>query len=371
MKKVIIIVSCIFIMLFGFSCQAVNAAEPFELHLLNVGQGQAALIEADGLFMMIDGGGKDTSSYVVSYLNQQGIERLEYMVVSHYDEDHLCGLIGVLSVFPCSNLLLPTYTGSTEVFNSFSAAAISNGCTVFHTTAGNTFSLGNMTAEVIGPINVENSNENNLSLCIKLTYGDRSFLVGGDAESPEEYDLTYSGYDLHSDVYVVNHHGSDTSTSKEFYEAVDPSYALISCGKDNPYGHPGTGTLARIRESGAGLYRTDLQGEIIAYSDGSALWFNKETCDDWSSGLGKDDSQIMPFELTGDEPTENTIPERSFPMKDDVKTGNYVCNMNTRKFHFPDCSSVYQMKEENRYYTDQSRDELIAEGFEPCGNCNP
>lgn len=96
-----------------------HAAQPFELHLLDVGQGQSVLIEADGHYMLIDGGGRSSSSFVVSYLKQQGIDHLDLIAVSHYDEDHMSGLIGALSVFPDDELLLPSYEGEGSLYQSF------------------------------------------------------------------------------------------------------------------------------------------------------------------------------------------------------------------------------------------------------------
>ena len=91
-----------------------RAEQPFELHLLDVGQGQSVLIEADEQYMLIDGGGRKTSSFVVSYLKQQGIDHFDLIALSHYDEDHMSGEIGALSVFSVGTVLLPSYEGDPQ-----------------------------------------------------------------------------------------------------------------------------------------------------------------------------------------------------------------------------------------------------------------
>ena len=149
----------------------VHAAQLFEMHLLDVGQGQCVLIEADGHYMLIDGGGRSSSSFVVSYLKQQGIERFDYIALSHYDEDHMSGLVGALSVFPCEQILLPSYAGEGDLYQSFATAAVSNGAGIQHPLAGDTFFLGNAIVEVTGPVRTDYEGENDCSLVFRITYG--------------------------------------------------------------------------------------------------------------------------------------------------------------------------------------------------------
>lgn len=340
-----------------------EAAQPFELHLLDVGQGQSVLIEADDQYMLIDGGGRDKSSFVVSYLRQQGVENLEYMVLSHYDEDHMAGLIGVLSVFEVDTFLVPAYAGEGDLYRSLATAAFSNGCSIVHAKAGREFQIGNSRIEIIGPISTYSS-DNDKSISIRISYGNTGYLICGDAEQQSEIDMVNSGIDLDADVYVVNHHGSSTSTTDVFLDAVSPVYALISCGTDNAYGHPAIEPLQRLQNHGVEMYRTDKQGTVVVLSDGTNIWVNTDPCDDWTSGNGS-----IGFEVTESNPGEEIT--RQTPTEDGEKSFLYVCNTNTKKFHLPSCNSVNQMKEENRLYTDMSREDLISQGYEPCGNCKP
>ena len=365
------------ILLFMISCTMSQtltmAAEPFEMHLLDVGQGQSVLIEADGRYMLIDGGGRDSSSFVVSYLRQQGIETLDYVIVSHYDEDHMAGIIGVLSVFEVGTFLTPDYSGEGELYQSLAAAALSNGCMIMHAIAGEEFRVGNAAVIIVGPVG-DYSSDNDRSLAVKVHYGNKAFLICGDAEQPSELDMAGSGTDLRADVYVVDHHGSSTSSMDVFLDAISPSYALVSCGADNSYGHPALETMQRLQNHGITMFRTDLQGTIVAATDGTEIWFNTSPCDDWTCGngiLGLGQPVDGDGSETGsdEEGLTRQMPENGEQQADQTYT--YVCNTNSKKFHYPHCSSVEQMKEENRLYTDLSREDLIAQGYEPCGNCKP
>ena len=342
----------------------VYAAEPFELHLLDVGQGQCVLIEAEDHYMLIDGGGRSSSSLVVSYLKQQGIDHFDLVAVSHYDEDHMSGVIGALSVFSTDEILLPPYAGEGELYQSLSTAAVSNGAVILHPIAGMEFSIGGATVEVVGPVRTDYEWENDRSLAFRITYCDVSCLVCGDAEGTSEWDMVNSGRDISADIYVVNHHGSRTSSTEPFLDVVSPSYALISCGKDNSYGHPTAEVLQCLQERGMQMYRTDLQGTVILYSDGYSIWADQELCQDWTPGKYEDQTRQMPV---GDGSGESGDAAAS----DSAEEALYVCNTNTMKFHYPSCDSVKQMKESNRVNTNLSRDELIAQGYQPCGNCHP
>ena len=356
--------------------QYVFAAEPFELHLLNVGHGQSVLIEADGHYMLVDGGGRNASSFVVSYLKDQGIDSLDAVAVSHYDEDHMAGVIGVLSVFPVGQLWLPSYAGEGELYQSFAEKAISNGCAITHGKAGQSFSVGGASIEIVGPIYEGYEAENDRSLVFRVLYGEESILISGDAEKQSEQDMVQSGAALSSQIYVVGHHGSSSSSSDAFLDAVSPAYAIISCGKDNSYGHPTMEALQRLQNHGVSMFRTDQQGTVVAFSDGYSLWFNVDPSDDWTARTQNTDSGnegygITPEPIDAADAENQTSPGERSVTSEEESEFQYVCNTNTRKFHFPNCNSVLQMNEENRLYTNLSREELLAEGYEPCGNCRP
>lgn len=344
------------------------ADEGFALHLLDVGQGQSVLIEADDCHMLIDGGGRSASSFVVSYLKQYGVDSIDCLAVSHYDEDHMSGTIGALNVFRCEKILLPSYTLDGPLYESFMTAASANEGECLYPKAGDTFSLGGANVQVIGPVRNDYDVENDRSLSFRITYGNCSFLICGDAEGDSEWDMVCSALPISSDVYVVSHHGSASSSTAPFLDAVSPTYALISCGKDNAYGHPSQAALSRLQLKGCTLYRTDLQGSIIAHSNGSEIWFDFDPCNDFTPGDSAASSEAL-SNLSSLLPqgSESEAGTSGYAAPD----YRYVYNINTLRFHYPWCDSVAKMKEPNRLYTEKSRDELIKEGYQPCGECQP
>ena len=347
------------------------ASELFEVHVLDVGQGQAVLIEAANHYMLIDGGGRASSSFVVSYLKQNGIEGLDLIAVSHYDEDHMSGTVGVLSAFPCGILLLPPYAGATELYRSLAVAAVSNGCRIIHPGVGETFSLGTAGIEVIGPVRTDYANENDLSLSFYVSCGNISAIICGDAEQESEFDMARENADLQADLYVVNHHGSSTSSTDVFLSSFSPSYAIISCGKENLYGHPSMETLQRLQKHGLTIYRTDMQGTVIAFSNGEDIWFNTDPCENEVPENGTVFSLGMTANEGSNQYVTRQIPSETETPAEAGEEYLYVCNTNSKKFHYPECGSVNKMKEKNRLYTNLSREELLAEGYEPCGSCQP
>lgn len=323
----------------------------FALHMLDVGQGLSVLVESDGRYLLYDGGGAEASSFVVSYLKQQGISDLDYIVVSHYDDDHLNGIVGALHVFNCGTVLSPDYTADTDIYHSYVSAVQENGAPVLHPFPGDTCSLGSASIEILGPSSYDNASENNNCISLRIDYAGFRFLLCGDLEAEGEENLVNSNADLSCDLYVVNHHGSSSSSTFRFLNEVLPNYAFLSCGEDNPYGHPSAETIERLQSMGCELYRTDKQGTVAAYSDGSSLWFSTDPCTDFGSG-----DSLSASEHTGAGSAENIT---------------YVCNTNTYKFHYEYCSSVNQMKEKNKKVTTESRDNLTAQGYVPCKNCCP
>ena len=332
-----------------------TAGEPdeaaFSLTMLDVGQGLSVLVQADGKYLLYDGGGRGTSSYVVAYLQQHDVTKLEWLAASHYDEDHISGLVGVLHTTPVEQALMPDYTTDTQIYQSLQTVLGEKNVPVIYPAQGDTFSLGGAEIQVVGPQDYAYDSDNDKSLCLRICYGDFQCLLTGDAEQDAEQDMVASGQDLTCDLYVVGHHGSSSSTSEELLDAASPAYAFLSVGEDNPYGHPTAQTLNALQQHGITLYRTDQQGEVTVYSDGQQWWFSTEPCQDWSAG-----NQSIP-----EEPLATTVPQ----------TAQYVLNTHTKKFHFPDCPSVDQMSEKNKEFTDASRDELIARGYIASGRCNP
>ena len=345
-----------------------------KIHFLDVGQGACALIESDGHYMLIDGGGRDASSFTVSYLAQLGIEKFDYLVATHFDEDHIAGLVGVFNKFAVGTVLEPSYKADKSIYTSFKEAEKKSGAEVIIPEPGAEYTLGDAKFTVLAPKKPENSTdegtalnsseENNQSICVLLKNGDNKVLFTGDAEQEEERYLIESGRDIRADVYLVGHHGSSSSSSELLLDAVRPKYAVISCGTGNDYGHPTQEVLDRLWDKDVSVFRTDEQGNIIMTSDGKEITWSTSPSETWAPGVvpaKAPDRNTESVEKTGTDTAENNQTAESL----------YVLNNNTMKFHRPGCSSVKKISEKNYGESSLSRDELIAQGYSPCGNCDP
>lgn len=329
-------------------------ADEMKVHFLDVGQGLSILVQCDGQNMIYDGGDRSTSSYVVSYLKDQGVETIDYLISSHYDSDHMAGLIGCLNAFDVKNVIGSDYVHDSELYTSFMDAVASKGLEVQHPAVGDTFQLGNATFEVLGPVNIS-SDSNNNSVAIKLTNDDDSFLFTGDAEAAEEAEMIGTGIDLNCEVLVLGHHGSDTSSSWDFLASTAPAYAVISCGKDNQYGHPHADTLEKMQSMDIGIFRTDDQGTIVATSNGSTISFNVEPSTDYTTGDGQteaiqEETQAPQTEVTQANPGDGQLVWLS-------ATGS--------KYHSR--NNCGRMNPDKAYQVTQS--EAEAQGYGRCSKC--
>ncbi|MDO5426228.1 MAG: MBL fold metallo-hydrolase [Eubacteriales bacterium] len=317
------------------------------VHFLDVGQGLSVLLQSDGHYALYDGGDREYASRVVSYLEDAGVQSLDYVIASHYDADHLNGLVGALNAFPANAVLGPDYTRETSVYRSFLEAVDGQGLSVQHPSVGSTYELGSSTFTVLAPSSDSYEDGNNYSIVLRLAEGDDVFLLMGDAESDSEEEILASGLDVACDVLCVGHHGSASSTTWDFLEQALPESAVISCGLENDYGHPHTETMEKLESMEISLFRTDLQGDLTAYTEGSGIAWNTDPCNVYTSG-------------------SDTV--SSYSMAD---AADYILNTNTGKFHLPSCQYADKIKEENRLEYVGSREGLIEEGYEPCKRCNP
>ncbi len=343
----------------------------FWVEYIDVGQGDAALVQCDGHYMLIDGGPSGASSILYSILRNKRISTLDVVIATHPDADHIGGISGALNYATAKTCYSPVTEHDTKQFKSLTKYLRRHGVSITVPQAGQKFSLGSAEVELIGPVSVcDDSNDS--SIVARVTYGDTVFLFMGDAEDEEENAIYKAGYDLDCDVLKVAHHGSAYSTSDTFLKHADPDIAIISAGKDNTYGHPTKEVLDRLSKIKVDLYRTDLQGDITCTSDGKNITVSTEkTCTKdklWISGEHKaeDSDFIIPIVTT--DTSSGADMDRSGNPSSSV---TYVLNTNTHKFHVPTCYSVGHMAEKNRQDVNMTRDEIIAMGYSPCGNCHP
>lgn len=360
---------------------------------LDVGQGDAAVIQCGGQTMLIDGGKPEKSSYIYAWLQQHGLSYLDVIVATHVDADHIGGLSGALNYASVGTAYCPVTTGTTETFQSFVKYLAQQGKQITVPTAGETFELGGAQVQILGPLHsAEDSNDN--SIVLKVSFGATSFLFTGDAERAEEQDLLNAGVNLQSTVLKVGHHGSDTSTSYPFLRAVAPQYAVISVGAGNSYGHPTEAVLSRLRDAGVTTFRTDMQGEITAVSDGQTVNFSvaknaaAETLANAGAGQNAGQAGGAGSAAQNAEAGQNAAAAGAAggaaiasanagggnadgAAASTTTAGSYVLNTNRHKFHLPGCASVETISPKNRKDVNESREQIISEGYAPCKRCNP
>ena len=314
---------------------------PLEVHFIDVGQALSVLVECDGQFMLYDGGNVDDGSLIVSYLQSQGVEQLEYVFCSHAHEDHVGGLAAALAYFPAYHVYSPVADVSTKCFQDFVKYTQQQGLQVEVPAVGTMWPLGGATVTMLGPV-AQYSDTNDTSIVLRIDYGSTSFLLTGDMEKTAETDLVNSGANLRADVLQVGHHGSNTSTSYLFLNAVLPEMGIISCGVNNKYGHPHEETLSILRDAGVDVYRTDLQGTITIGSDGQNYTVGTEHF--------AADSVLNPTD-----PAASRTAQQA-----------YIGNVNSKKFHLPTCPNLPAEKNQILF---SSYQEAVEAGYTPCSSC--
>lgn len=262
------------------SCMFLAEDTDLSIHVIDVGQGDSILVKTpNGKTMLIDGGEPTAGRSVVSYLRKNKVKKIDVLIATHPHADHIGGLIDVIDRFQIDNFYIPYKIHTSKTYESLLDAANNKGLKA--TPATNDIMI-NLDEDIVlyflGPLKDYGDDLNNWSVVIKLDYKVQSFLFTGDLESLGEVDLltAYNADFLHAQFLKVAHHGSNTSTSQRFLEAVQPKIAVISSGKDNSYGHPHQEVIDRLRDLNMAIYRTDQQGTIVIKSDGNRIWSNEK-----------------------------------------------------------------------------------------------
>lgn len=250
-----------------------------QVHFLDVGNADAVLVRTGDHQMLIDAGEPTDGDTVVDYLKQQGVKALDHVIATHPDADHIGGLPAVLESFPVDHMLM-TYAQEEDTPTSYSyerllTALLDQDIAVTEVAPGQTYALGSASVEILGPASYF-AESNNRSVICRITFGQRRFLMMGDAEKKAENALLETGVDLSADVLKIGHHGSHSSTGTAFLKAVSPTHSVISCGAGNRYGHPHPDTLNTLLEAGIHIWRTDRDGTIVITTDGRRLTVGTE-----------------------------------------------------------------------------------------------
>ncbi len=238
-----------------------------EVHFIDVGQGDSIYIKTPTQDILIDAG--ERGDTVVEYLNNQNVEELELVIGTHPHSDHIGGLINVFEEIPVIEVMDPGIVHTSKTFEDYLTLIDEKNIifTVGRAGTKRTYEDGAI-LEILSPTNPSDEDLNDASIVAKLTFGDVSFLLTGDAEKPSENDMLQSGYKLKSTILKAGHHGSTTSTSDSFLDAISPEAVVIMCGEGNSYGHPHQETLKKLEDADIAVYRTDMLGSIVVETNG-------------------------------------------------------------------------------------------------------
>lgn len=252
----------------------VAAWADLQVHFMDVSQGDCTVVLCDGEAMVVDGGPRSASNTVYSYIRRTlGLRHIEYVISTHPHVDHVSGLASVMNTASVDLLLTPVLEWDSKAFSSMMDYAEAQGTPVVVPREGDTLQLGGATVTVLHcwPEAIDMGRTNDSSIVVRIDYGATSFILTGDTEDWSEYMMIDSGMDLKADVLRVAHHGSNTASTLEFLQAVQPQAAVISVGADNSYGHPHAAVLERLEGAGCGIFRTDQLGTIVMESDGETI----------------------------------------------------------------------------------------------------
>lgn len=366
----IILISLLFLFL---GTKMAFGADGLQVHFIDVGQADAALIICEGHAMMIDGGEVNDSQLIYSYLQKQNIRSLDYIVVTHDDTDHIGGLpAAVTCVGPGIGMVLAPFKNSDkERFRVLQKKLAENKKAISVPMIDTSYRLGPAEFRFLS-LGEQGADK---CLVLRLKYGENTFLFAADADAEQEKAILDSGLAEKCTVLKVGHHGSSTSTSLEFLQKIDPSYAVISVGKDNPYGHPAVEVLERLKKEGVNVYRTDRNGTIIFSGDGKKLSVKAEKATSQKSDLiafeadPSTASAVVGTAVTRS--SAGTTSGTSATVPPEIAPSTYVLNKNTKKFHRPFCPSAAQIKGKNKEVVTDTRDHITSMGYVPCKNCNP
>lgn len=349
-----------------------NTGENFEndrqlsVDFIDVGQGDSILICSGGQSMLVDAGTNESGKTVLNFLRNKGIKKLDYAVGTHPHADHIGGLDDVIRGIDTDSLLMPNAVTDTKTFNDVLDAAESRNLSIT-VPEDDEFSLGASRVTVLSKNKEQSDNLNNSSLILKIVYGDFSLLLTGDAEKEAEKQLLSDKKDVSADVLKVGHHGSETSTSGNFLKAVSPKCAVISCGKNNDYGHPHEKTLKKLEKQGTEVYRTDISGTISLFADSDGRFSvsvkgKTERTFNGSDGAAPDRSDAI-----------SSAEQSEFSRTAGNTDGGeeYILNIGTKKFHKNDCKNAQSIIGKNKKEYVGSRQQLINDGYTPCGACKP
>ncbi len=306
--------------------------------MFDIGQGDSLLIQVNEMVIMVDTGEKSYYDFLKQQLDYYEIERVDMLIISHMDTDHMGAAQLVIREYNVPKVLMPSTPGkSMEYYNLMNYLDKEKIETIYVKT-GDKYSLGKKCIiNVLGADIGEGTNDS--SIVMRLKYYKNTFLFTGDASATVLNRIMEEGQNVKADVLKVPHHGSDSSSPILFLKKTESKYSLISAGRENAYGHPTDNVIRRLTKFDSKILRTDKDGTVTIYGDGKKLYYNYEQIVDWYSE---------------DKSNEQGI------------SGNTIGNKNSKVYHDLDCSSLPM--EKNRVYFSSSEEAENA-GYRKCGRC--
>lgn len=244
------------------------------VHFVDVGQGDATIVQTpNGKNMLIDTGTPDSRNTLCQYIRSLGIKSFDYLVLTHPHDDHIGGALRILDEFEVNAVIMPDANHTSYTYEKLLNGIIEKNIPVKKAVSGDEYKLDAATFTVLAPNDTTYASLNNYSVVLRLVFGRNSFLFCGDAETLSENEMLkrFSPSELQSDILKLGHHGSSTSSSKKFLDAVCPAVAIVSAGENNDYGHPHPAVIKRLENAGVSIYRTYSDGTIVLWSDGNTV----------------------------------------------------------------------------------------------------
>ncbi len=247
---------------------------PFCVSFIDVGQGDCSLLSCNGVNILVDGGEAEYAGTVLSYLDSVDVDKIDCYVMSHPHSDHIGASAEIISSIPVDKIFVTHFSEfnipTTNTYENVLDAIDASTAELVEVTAGDTFTFGDLKLNIIAPFE-ESDDYNDMSIVFTASYKDTSVLLTGDTTKKVEKQILSAGSELDCDVLKIAHHGSSTSSSAEFIDAVSPELSVISCGKDNSYSHPHNEILELFANRGLKFMRTDEMGTIVYYGDGKIM----------------------------------------------------------------------------------------------------
>lgn len=248
-----------------------------EVSIVDVGQGDAIFIKTpNGKTILVDTGSKDEKSKILNFINSKDIKSIDMLVGTHPHEDHIGNMATIINDYSVGEVYMPKVAHTTKTFKNTVKAIKEKGLTIKMPNLSEKLKFDDVTIEFVAPNSKSYKDLNNYSIVMKVTYGKNSFLLTGDAEKESESEMLSKNYDLKADVLKLGHHGSSTSSTKKFLQAVNPKFSIASCSKDNEYGHPHEEIINSLKKMNIKLFKTYESGTVTFTSDGKNITVNTE-----------------------------------------------------------------------------------------------